>query len=151
MNLYEKLFILETGLDEKAKEEQVSKVEGVISENGGEVLKTTNLGVRKLAYPIKKQEKGDYILLIFNAPPAAIAKLERFCRLAEPILKFMIIKIEKKKHIAAVLSSINTAEATETPAAATEAAETPAAAEAAPGDAVENKPETTEETKEDVQ
>ena len=49
MNLYEKLFILDTGLDEKAKEEQVAKVANLITDNGGEILKTTNLGARKLA------------------------------------------------------------------------------------------------------
>ncbi|MDO8281986.1 MAG: 30S ribosomal protein S6 [Thermodesulfovibrionia bacterium] len=141
MTLYEQLFILDTNLDEKVKEEQIAKVTGLIVENGGEILKTTNLGSRKLSYPIRKQEKGEYILLVFNSPPAAMAKLERLCKLSENILKFMIIKIEKKKHIAAVLKSLITEPVAE-PVADTEAA----------GDAVvTSEPAETEETSEDVQ
>lgn len=143
MTLYEHLFILDPNLDEKVKEEQIAKVTGLIVENGGEILKTTNLGSRKLSYPIKKQEKGEYILLVFNSPPAAMAKLERMCKLSENILKFMIIKIEKKKHIAAVLKSLITEPAaTAEPAADTEAAE---------DSAVTSEPAETEETDEDVQ
>lgn len=140
MTLYEQLFILDTNLDEKTKEEQISKVTGLIVENGGEILKTTNLGSRKLSYPIKKQEKGEYILLVFNSPPAAMAKLERLCKLSENILKFMIIKIEKKKHIAAVLKSLITEPAAEP------------VAEAAGGDTVAtSEPAEIKETSEDVQ
>ncbi|MBI4826747.1 MAG: 30S ribosomal protein S6 [Nitrospirae bacterium] len=141
MTLYEQLFILDTNLDEKTKEEQIAKVTGLIAENGGEILKTTNLGSRKLSYAVKKQEKGEYILLVFNAPPAAMAKLERLCKLSENILKFMIIKIEKKKHIAALMKSLIT------PAAAEPVADTGAAGDTA----VISEPAETEETDEDVQ
>lgn len=147
MNLYEKLFILDTTLDEKTKEDQISKVERLIVDNGGEVLKTTNLGSRKLSYAIKKQEKGEYILLIFNAPPAAIAKLERFSKLAEPILKFMIIKIEKKKHIAAVMSSLDT----EPPGTEATGDDVVKSEPVTTDDVVKSEPLTTEENKEDVQ
>lgn len=107
MNLYEKLLILDSDLDDKVREEQVEKVKGLILKQGGEILKTENLGRRKLAYEIKKREKGNYILLLFNASPSTITELERYCKLAEPILKYIVIKLKKKKHIAAVMSSLN--------------------------------------------
>ncbi len=110
MNLYEKLIILDPNLDEKAREEQIGKVEEVITKQGGEILKSENLGRRKLAYEIKKRQKGDYILLLFKAPPSTIAELERFCRVVEPILKFIITKLKKKKQIAAVMSSLPVAD-----------------------------------------
>ncbi len=159
MNLYENLFILDPALDDKVKEEQIAKVSSLITENGGEILKTTNLGTRKLAYAIRKQEKGEYILIVFNAPSPTIAKLERLSKLAEPILKFMFIKIEKKKHIASVIAAINkeaaaAAEPAESAPAETtaEPAETAPEATTEPAAApTETTPETTEETKEDVQ
>ncbi len=110
MNLYEKLFILDPNLDEKAREEQIGKVKEVIVKQGGEILKSENMGRRKLAYEIKKRQKGDYILLLFKAPPSAIAELERFCRVVEPVLKFIITKLKKKKQVAAVMSSLPSAD-----------------------------------------
>ncbi|MBI4843401.1 MAG: 30S ribosomal protein S6 [Nitrospirae bacterium] len=139
MNLYEHLFILDPNLEDKTKEEQISKIEGLITENGGTVLKTKNLGARKLSYTVKKHDKGEYILLLFNSPSESISKLERYCRLSEPILKYLIIKIEKKKHIASVMASLN-AELS--------------SAEAKPEDASKTAPVTSpaisEEKKEDV-
>jgi small subunit ribosomal protein S6 len=106
MNLYEKVIILDPNLDEKAIEEIVGKVKGLITEQGGEILKSENWGQKKLAYELNKRDKGYYILLYFKAPPSAISKLEKFCRVTDPIIKFMIIKLRKKKQITAVMASL---------------------------------------------
>jgi small subunit ribosomal protein S6 len=122
MNFYENILILNPNLDDKAIEDAVSKVKNVVTKNGGEILKSENWGRKKLAYDLKKQSKGSYILLVFKAPPPVIAELERFYKVFDSLLKFLVVKL-KKKQIAALLSSL--AKEDEKTAAVTPAQETP--------------------------
>jgi small subunit ribosomal protein S6 len=106
MNLYEKVMILDSRLDDSAVEETVEKVKDRIIKQGGEILKTENWGTRKLAYELNKHQKGNYVILLFKAPPSTIMELERFCRLTDAIIKIMVVKLQKKKQIEAVLASL---------------------------------------------
>lgn len=58
------------------------------------VKKEDDLGVRVLAYPIRKEEKGRYFYFELEADPAVIAGIERECRLMNPVLKFLFVKKE---------------------------------------------------------
>lgn len=107
MNYYEHIIILDPNVDEKTVESTVERVSDLVVKKGGEVLKSEKWGLKKLAYNLKKQNKGIYILLFFKAPPPVIAELERFYKVFEPLLKFLIIKLKKKKHIESVLSAIS--------------------------------------------
>ena len=106
MNLYEKIMILNPGLDAKAVEETVEKVKEKITKQGGEILKSENWGTRKLAYELNKQDKGIYILLLFKSPPSTILELERFCKVTDTVIKFMVVRLQKKKQIEAVMASL---------------------------------------------
>lgn len=110
MNLYEKVMILDPSLDERAVEETVEKVKGVIIKKGGEILKTENWGIKKLAYELNKRQKGHYILLLFKSPPSVISEFERLSKVTDTIIKFMVVKLKKRKHIEAVMSSLTVAE-----------------------------------------
>jgi small subunit ribosomal protein S6 len=106
MNYYEKVIIFDPNLDDSAVEETVGKVKDVIVRQGGEILKTENWGRRKLAYLLNKHQKGNYIFLFFKAPSATIAELEKFCKVVDSVIKFMVVKLTKKKQIDAVLSAL---------------------------------------------
>ncbi len=106
MNYYEKVIILDTNLDDSAVEDTVGKFKDVIAKRGGEILKTENWGRRKLAYLLNKHQKGNYIMLLFKAPSATIAELERLCKVIDSVIKFMVVKLTKKKQIEAVLSAL---------------------------------------------
>lgn len=108
MNYYENIMIFYPNLDEKTVESAVERVRDLVIKKGGEVLKSENWGLKKLAYTLKKQNKGVYILLFFKAPSPVIAELERFYKVFEPLLKFLIVKL-KKKHVESVLSAISEA------------------------------------------
>ncbi len=110
MNLYEKIVILDPNLDDTSAEETVGKIKDIIINKGGEILKTENWGRRRLAYELNKHQKGNYILLLFKSPPATITDLERLCKVTDSVIKFMVVKLTKKKHIESVLSSIKEAE-----------------------------------------
>ncbi|GAB4540159.1 MAG: hypothetical protein Fur0020_09200 [Thermodesulfovibrionia bacterium] len=112
MNIYEEVIILDPTLDEKGVEDILQKVNDIITSNGGEVLKKEDWGVKKLAYELNKYQKGRYILLLFRSIPSIIPELERFARITEQIVKIMVVKIKKKRHITAVMAPINAEEPT---------------------------------------
>jgi small subunit ribosomal protein S6 len=106
MNLYEKIIIIDPNLDDAAADETVGKIKDVIASQGGEILKTENWGRRKLAYELNKHQKGNYILLLFKAPPSTIAAIEKLCKITDTVIKFMVVKLIKKKQIEKVLASL---------------------------------------------
>lgn len=110
MNYYENIMIIDPNLNDKEIEKAVERVKDVINKSGGEILKSEKLGLKKLAYDVKKQKKGSYILLLLKAPPTTILELERFYKVFDPILKFLIVKL-KKKQIMAALTSLSESEA----------------------------------------
>ena len=126
MNYYEKVMIIDPNLDDSAVDETVGKVKDVILKEGGEILKTDNWGRRKLAYELNKRKQGNYVLILFKSPATTILKLEKHCKLFETIIKFMIVKLVKPKHIEAALPAPEAA-----PAKSDADKETPVTEEAA--------------------
>ena len=104
MNYYEKVMIIDPNIDDSVVEDTVGKIKDSIIKQGGEILKTENWGRRKLAYELNKHQKGNYVFLLFKAPPATISELERLCKVLDPIIKFMVVKLTKKKQIDMVLA-----------------------------------------------
>ncbi|MBI4824007.1 MAG: 30S ribosomal protein S6 [Nitrospirae bacterium] len=102
MNIYENIIILDASLTEEAISESVSKIKDLIEGSGGEILKTDLLGRRKLAYEVNKHSKGFYVLVLFKSPPSLIKKLEDYYKVFDPVIKFMVIRLEKKQADAAL-------------------------------------------------
>ncbi len=101
MNIYENVLILNASLPDEEINGSVAKIRDIILNAGGEVLLSEMWGRRKLAYDIKKQNKGFYSLLIFKAPSATIKKLEDYYKVFDPVIKYMVIKLDHKqaKHL----------------------------------------------------
>jgi small subunit ribosomal protein S6 len=91
MRDYEVVFIARPDLDENALTEVVNRVRGWISDGGGEIEKVDLWGKRKLAYPIRKQTEGQYVLMQTKMSPAFGAQLERNLRLYEPVIRYLVI------------------------------------------------------------
>ena len=90
MREYELVFIVHPDLEDTAVTDVVTRVQGWITEAGGKVNKTDLWGKRKLAYPIRKQTEGYYVLLEISMAPANGAELERNLRLAEPVMRYLL-------------------------------------------------------------
>ncbi|MDX9992558.1 MAG: 30S ribosomal protein S6 [Anaerolineales bacterium] len=90
MRKYELVCIIHPDLDETAFKSLVEKVSGWIGESGGSIENTDVWGRRRMAYQIRKQREGQYVLFNLNMLPAAIAELERNMRFQESILRSMI-------------------------------------------------------------
>ncbi|NLY03360.1 MAG: 30S ribosomal protein S6 [Campylobacter sp.] len=101
MKHYEVLFILKPTLTDEELVKEVDFVKEVITKNGGEVASVIEMGARKLAYKIQKFERGVYYVVYFTAPTALIAELTRNIRYNENIIRFLTVKYESKKEIAA--------------------------------------------------
>jgi small subunit ribosomal protein S6 len=94
MREYEVVFIVHPDLDESAFKEIVDRVKGWITESGGEVSNTDIWGKRKLAYPIRKQNEGQYVLLKTKMPASFCSELERNLKLQEPVMRYLVTSEE---------------------------------------------------------
>ena len=94
MPLYEHVFMARQDVTPQQVEAMVDQYRGVIEQNGGKVEKTEMWGVKSLAYRIKKNRKAHFTLFNLDAPPAAVAEMERQMRINEDILRFMTIRVE---------------------------------------------------------
>jgi len=122
VNVYECIVILNAELADESVEASLSKIRDLIAANGGEVLKTDPWGRRRMAYEISKHQRGNYILLLFRAPSATVKKLEDLFKVTDTVVKFMVIKLEKKMREAALKSVVVEAPA-ESPAQPSQPAE----------------------------
>ena len=94
MNKYESVIILSANAPEEATVAFGEKMKELISANG-ELTSVEEWGKKTLAYEVKKQTEGYYILLTFDAKPEFIAEFERILRLDEIVLKHMVIRKDK--------------------------------------------------------
>ena len=94
MALYESVIIGRQDLTPGQFETLLEKFIAVIQSFKGEIKKRENWGIRNLAYKIKKNRKGHYMLLNIDGPPEAIKEYERLMRLDEDIIRFLTIKIK---------------------------------------------------------
>src|SRR3712207_7934347 len=94
MPLYEHVFMARQDVTPQQVEAMVDLYRGVIEGNGGKVEKTEMWGVKSLAYRIKKNRKAHFTMFNLDAPPAAVAEMERQMRINEDILRFMTIRVD---------------------------------------------------------
>jgi len=99
MNNYETLFVIKPTLTDEEREAQIAKVTEVLEREGAKILATNRMGMRKLAYPVAKNERGFYTIIYFNAEGSVIAEFERNLKFNEEIIKYLTVKYTKQKEI----------------------------------------------------
>lgn len=95
MSLYESIFIARPDLSSAQVEKLAEKFAGFITDNGGKIEKTEHWGLRQLAYPIKKNKKGHYVLLNIDAPSDALSEMERNMRISEDVMRYMSVSVKE--------------------------------------------------------
>lgn len=93
MRNYELIYIIHPDLDESAFNDVNERIDKWITESDGEVLNIDYWGVRKLAYPIRKQTEGQYVFKRINLLPSKVSGLERNLRFLESVLRYSIIVV----------------------------------------------------------
>ncbi len=121
MRNYESLYIVHPDVVGDELTAIVEKFQKVLTDQAVEIYKLDNWGTRKLAYPIKKVERGCYIQTLFTASPEVIAEFERRLRLDEKIIRFLTVRLDEEfPEIVEEAPAEEAVAAEETAAAATE-------------------------------
>ncbi|WP_104712350.1 30S ribosomal protein S6 [Helicobacter cetorum] len=101
MRHYETMFVLKPTLVEEEIKAKIDFYKEVILKHGGTIETNLDMGMRNLAYEIKKHKRGYYYVIYFKASPSMILELERLYRINEDVLRFIVIKYDSKKEVEA--------------------------------------------------
>ena len=141
MRRYETIIITDPDLSAEQREPVVQRVADVVSQGDGYLALTDEWGARKLAYEIKKKDRGYYIRFDFCGTGAVVNEMERFFRIDDRVLKYMTVLLDKsvdiekiKEEIAAAQSKAEKAKEEAEAAAAPPPSEEPAEAQTEPAE-----------------
>lgn len=99
MNNYETLYVLKPTLTDEETAENIAKIEAILVREGAEILATNKMGIRKLAYPVAKNERGVYTIVYFKAEGTVINELERNLKFNEEVIKYLTVRYTKQKEL----------------------------------------------------
>jgi len=106
MPLYESTFIARQDISSADVDKLTERFSGIIAANGGKIVKTEYWGLRSLAYKVKKNKKGHYVMLGIEAPSVAVKEMERNLGLDEDIIRHLTVRVtEIEKGQSAVMNS----------------------------------------------
>lgn len=94
MPLYEHVFLARQDVSQQQVEALIKEYSAVIEEGGGKVPKTEYWGLKGLAFKMKKSRKAHYALMNIDAPPAAVAEMERRMGISTDVIRFLTVKVE---------------------------------------------------------
>ncbi|MFP3920286.1 MAG: 30S ribosomal protein S6 [Dichotomicrobium sp.] len=95
MPQYEHVFLARQDVSAQQAESLRDEFSKVISEHGGQVGKSEYWGLKPLAYKIKKNRKAHYTLMNIDAPPDAVAEMERQMRLSGDVIRFLTLRVDE--------------------------------------------------------
>ena len=95
MNKYESVIIINPNLEDEAIKSTIKTFENLINTDG-KVESIEEIGRKKLAYEIKKNTEGYYVVYNFQANPGLITELERNYRIADEVIKFIVVRKDEE-------------------------------------------------------
>lgn len=91
MAIYEGMFLLDSARAAKDWDGTQALVSDILARYGAKILIKDRWDERKLAYPVKKQRRGTFLLAYFDAPAPSVAEIRRDLLLTEGVLRFLIL------------------------------------------------------------
>ena len=95
MKEYELAVIFVATLEEEKIDQEIAKLTTLLEKEKCEIARIDKWGVKKLAYPIKKQESGFYAIIYFNGTSVIIPELDRINKINDLVLRHMVVKSEQ--------------------------------------------------------
>ena len=130
MALYEHTVMSRQDISAQQAEALNDTIKSLIEEGGGSVAKIEYWGLRNLTYRVKKNRKAHYSLLAIDAPPAAMAEVERQLSINEDVLRWLTVRVEELDlELSPLLARRERERERSTPRSDDNAASAPAAAE----------------------
>lgn len=93
---YEVVFIIRS-LEEEVTNNVIEKFEKLVAANGGKIEKEDRWGKKRLAYDIKKESEGYYVIFYVTCEPACVKECDRVMKITDEILKHMIVRSDEKE------------------------------------------------------
>ncbi len=93
MRHYETTYILRPNLGEDQFNEIIERTNAIVTDDGGSVIDIDRWGIKKLAYEIKKETQGFYLLMNFAAHGTTVNEIERIFRIDDNVLRYLTIKL----------------------------------------------------------
>ena len=93
MKHYETIFIVHPNLNDEECKEVIKKFGGLLERYKGVLVKVEEWGNQRLAYRVKKSDRGHFVLMSYCAEPGIIPELERDMKLDDRVLKYQSVKI----------------------------------------------------------
>jgi len=93
---YEVLYIVRADLDDDKVQDAVRRVNTLIQRSGGTPERTNLWGKRRLAYEVKHQKEGAYVLQDFSLDPERVPELEGGLKITEEVLRHLIVRKPEK-------------------------------------------------------
>lgn len=95
MKKYELIFILKADQPETEMEARVNRVKEILADHNGEITQVNHWGVRRMAYEIQYESRGNYMFLKFKSEGTVVAELDRFLRLDDQVLRHLVVVDEE--------------------------------------------------------
>lgn len=92
--VYETMYILRPDLIDEQVQQQITKYQDLLKEQGGENIEIKNLGKRRLAYEIENHREGYYVQMNYEGPGAQIEVMEKAMRYSDEVIRYLTIKQE---------------------------------------------------------
>ncbi len=96
MRIYEIMFILKPDVPEEEVDRFIGQMDTVVTSTGGKVLKPEKWGRRRLAYRVRGQREGQYLLFTIECNPPTLREFERVLKVSEPVIKFLTVRIDEE-------------------------------------------------------
>jgi len=131
---YELGFILNPEVNEEQSSSILERIQQIVNNNDGQVVRINQWGRRRLAYPIEHQRDGFYVFFDMILTPETVSELDRNLKVTEEVLRHIIIRrdpkiVQKEREEREARAAAQAAAAAQAPSA-TSAAEAPAAVDA---------------------
>jgi len=93
---YENIVVLSPDLAKEEEDDLMKRIQGNLEKAGAATIKLDDWAVRKLAYPIKKKDKGHYFFFLLDMDEGSVATMAKFYRTLDPVLRHMFVVVDDK-------------------------------------------------------
>ena len=97
MSAYELMYIVKPDLDDQAVQQEIEKVGQLIQTNGGQIKKVTPWGKRRLAYTVKENREGHYVVAEFDLDQAKVQEVERVLKISDTVFRHLLVRQDEGK------------------------------------------------------
>lgn len=96
MRDYEIMYIIRPDIEEEARKELIERFNSILTDNGATIEKVDEMGLRRLAYEIKKYRDGYYVVVNFKGDHRAVNEFDRQAKFVDDIIRHLIVRLDEE-------------------------------------------------------